>query len=101
MAEPGLWFEITATVPPDEVEAVAELMRGRTTVIVAHRLSTLHAVDRIAVFEHGRIVEYGARDDLVGDDDSRFAQLLELSAGQTAGQTAGRTAAAAPTEARG
>ncbi|MEO6203752.1 MAG: ABC transporter ATP-binding protein [Nitrospirales bacterium] len=39
--------------------AMDELMRGRTTFIVAHRLSTLQAVDRIVVFEHGQIVEEG------------------------------------------
>lgn len=75
--------EATARVDPDterRIEAaVVELMRGRTTLVIAHRLSTLHSVDEIIVFEHGRIVEHGDRVDLVGDDESRFSQLLALS----------------------
>ena len=54
-------------------------MRGRTTLVIAHRLSTLRSVDEIVVFEHGRVVEHGDRADLVGDDDSRFARLLAMA----------------------
>ncbi len=75
--------EATARVDPETERrleaAVVELMRGRTTLVIAHRLSTLRSVDDIVVFERGRVVEHGARADLVGDDDSRFAQLLALA----------------------
>jgi ATP-binding cassette, subfamily B, bacterial len=75
--------EATARVDPATEEridaAVTSLMRGRTTLIIAHRLSTLHQVDYIMVVEHGTVVEFGARDDLVGDDDSRFRQLLDIA----------------------
>jgi len=75
--------EATARVDPGTEQrieaAVAELMRGRTTLIIAHRLSTLRSVDEIVVFDRGQIVEHGDRADLVGDDDSRFAQLLTLA----------------------
>ncbi len=75
--------EATARVDPDTERrleaAVVELMRGRTTLVIAHRLSTLRSVDEIVVFDRGRIVEHGDRTDLVGDDDSRFAQLLAIS----------------------
>ena len=46
-------------------EALDRLKRGRTTVTVAHRLSTAERADLVVVFEHGRIVETGAHDDLV------------------------------------
>jgi ABC-type multidrug transport system fused ATPase/permease subunit len=75
--------EATARVDPETERrleaAVVELMRGRTTLVIAHRLSTLRSVDEIVVFDHGRVVEHGDRADLVGDDDSRFARLLALA----------------------
>lgn len=46
-------------------EALLDLTRGRTTFVIAHRLSTLHHVDRIVVVEHGRIVEVGVHADLL------------------------------------
>jgi ATP-binding cassette subfamily B protein len=46
-------------------EALARLMRGRTSFVVAHRLSTIQGADRIAVMRDGRVVEIGARDELV------------------------------------
>jgi ATP-binding cassette subfamily B protein len=54
------------------------LCRGRTTFIVAHRLSTLRGVDRVLVFSHGRIIEDGAPAELAGRPDSHFARLLAL-----------------------
>ena len=46
-------------------EALERLMRGRTTFVVAHRLSTVRHANRIVVLEHGRIVETGAHADLL------------------------------------
>jgi ATP-binding cassette subfamily B protein len=46
-------------------QALAELMKGRTVIAIAHRLSTLEAFDRIVVLERGRIVEDGSPADLV------------------------------------
>ncbi len=70
--------EATARIDPEterKIEAaVARLMVGRTTLIIAHRLSTLHAVDDIVVFERGEVAEFGARADLIGDDESQFAR---------------------------
>ena len=75
--------EATARVDPETEErleaAVADLMRGRTALVIAHRLSTLRSVDDIVVFEGGRVVEQGSRSDLIGDDDSRFARLLAMA----------------------
>jgi ATP-binding cassette, subfamily B, bacterial len=60
--------------------ALAPLVRSRTSVVVAHRLSTLARVDRILVVDHGEVVEYGLREDLLADDGSRFAALLRAAA---------------------
>jgi ABC-type multidrug transport system fused ATPase/permease subunit len=46
-------------------EALDDLTRGRTTIVIAHRLSTVHGMDRIIVLEHGRIVEEGPHEVLV------------------------------------
>jgi ATP-binding cassette, subfamily B, bacterial len=47
------------------METIKELMRGRTTLIVTHRLATIHNVDQIVVLEHGQIVEQGRGPELV------------------------------------
>ncbi len=47
------------------METIKDLMHGRTTLIVTHRLATIHGVDRIVVLEHGRVVEQGAGADLL------------------------------------
>ncbi|MEV4714524.1 ABC transporter ATP-binding protein [Micromonospora sp. NPDC049374] len=54
--------------------ASAALIRGRTAVVVAHRLSQAHTCDRIAVMAHGRIVELGTPDELVAAG-RRYAEL--------------------------
>ena len=45
--------------------ALARLVSGRTTIAIAHRLSTLRQADRLYVLDHGRIVEHGSHDDLM------------------------------------
>ena len=75
--------EATARVDPETerriAAAIAELMKGRTTFVIAHRLSTLDMVDEVIVFDHGRIAEHGDRTALVDNRDSRFRHLLELA----------------------
>ena len=53
-------------------------MKGRTTIVIAHRLSTLASVDRIVVFDQGKILEQGSQEELLSDKDSAFAQLWAL-----------------------
>src|SRR6185437_1083265 len=46
-------------------EALVRLMRGRTTFVIAHRLSTVRGADRVVVLEHGRVVQVGTHAELV------------------------------------
>ncbi|KAG1366428.1 ABC transporter B family member 19 [Cocos nucifera] len=59
-------------------EALEQLMKGRTTVLVAHRLSTIQGVDSIAVVQDGHIVEQGSHAELVARPDGAYARLLQL-----------------------
>ena len=56
--------------------ALGGLLRNRTAIIIAHRLSTVQEADGIMVLEQGRLVEHGHREDLVRDPNSHYARLL-------------------------
>ncbi|WIW88513.1 ABC transporter transmembrane domain-containing protein [Sphingobium sp. V4] len=58
-------------------DALARLMQGRTTIVIAHRLATVRAADRIIVLDHGRIVEQGDHAALVGEG-GLYARLASL-----------------------
>ncbi|WP_457108330.1 ABC transporter ATP-binding protein [Methylobacterium sp. P5_C11] len=66
-------------------EALTRLMRGRTTLVIAHRLSTVREADQIAVLEAGRVIETGRHDALVAAGGA-YARLhrLQLSEPATA-----------------
>jgi ATP-binding cassette subfamily B protein len=72
--------EPTSAVEPESealiIEALERLMRGRTTLIVSHRLSLARSADRVVVIEGGRVVENGAPADLLAVPDSRFAAMV-------------------------
>jgi ABC transporter fused permease/ATP-binding protein len=59
-------------------EALNELMKGRTTLIIAHRLATIRKVDRIYVLTEGKIVEQGSHQELVQDASGIYANLVRL-----------------------
>lgn len=61
-------------------DAMAELMKGRTTIMIAHRLSTVREVERILVFEKGRIVEQGDHPSLIQIPNGRYRALHQLQA---------------------
>ncbi|WP_137149901.1 ABC transporter ATP-binding protein [Devosia sp. FKR38] len=61
-------------------QAMERLMVGRTTLVIAHRLSTVRALDRLLVFDHGRIVEEGDHASLIGLPDGIYRRLFERQA---------------------
>lgn len=58
--------------------ALDKLMEGRTSIIIAHRLSTVRNVDKIYVLEKGEIIESGAHDILMADPQGTYSQLARL-----------------------
>jgi ATP-binding cassette, subfamily B, bacterial MsbA len=64
-------------------DALARLMRGRTTLVIAHRLSTVREADQIAVMEAGRVIETGRHDGLIAADGA-YARLHRLQLSETA-----------------
>jgi ATP-binding cassette subfamily B protein len=60
------------------LDAIERLLAGRTTIVIAHRLSTVRRADRIAVLEAGRVVEHGSHDELM-TLGGRYAEMVALS----------------------
>ena len=69
-------------------EAMEELLRGRTTIIIAHRLSTVRRADRVLVLDHGRIAESGTHEQLLAAE-GLYARLYrgQFRAGELVGGT--------------
>lgn len=88
LADPGLLIldEATSSVDPETERtlstALAHLSAGRTTVSIAHRMSTAEAADVIAVFEAGVLREFGTHDELVAHGGI-YARLFESWIGNT------------------
>ncbi len=81
LADPDVLILDEATssldVPSERLvqHALRTILRERTAVIIAHRLSTVEIADRVLVLEHGRIVEDGAPADLIAGGEGRFSDL--------------------------
>lgn len=57
-------------------EALEKVMQGRTTIVVAHRLSTIRNADIIAVMNQGKVIEMGSHEELISIQQSIYAQLV-------------------------
>ena len=96
MSDPGLLLldEATSNVDPDTERALAKAMevlsRGRTTISVAHRLSTAEAADHVIVFDSGRVVQQGPHAELVAVPGI-YANLHRSWVGNTRTQSAPAT----------
>ncbi|XP_052201325.1 ABC transporter B family member 9 [Diospyros lotus] len=62
-------------------DALTKIMSNRTTVVVAHRLTTVRNADLIAVVEAGKIVEQGTHSELIKNPDGAYSQLVHLQEG--------------------
>jgi ABC-type multidrug transport system fused ATPase/permease subunit len=88
LADPRILIldEATSNIDrPTEIlieRALDRLLHGRTSIIIAHRLSTVRRADEIIVIEHGRIVQRGTYDDLLAEDGTfrRLAHDLDTAA---------------------
>jgi ATP-binding cassette subfamily B protein len=60
--------------------AMDRLMEGRTTLVVAHRLSTVRALDRLLVMDHGRVIEEGSHEALIRLKNGLYRRLFERQA---------------------
>lgn len=71
--------EATAFADPENEHkiqlAFEQLMRNKTVIIIAHRLSTVRGADKILVLDEGRLVEEGRHDALVSSDDGRYSRM--------------------------
>jgi len=76
--------EATASIDPGTEEriqdALTEMMTRRTSIVIAHRLSTVRALDRILVLHRGRLTEQGSHDELLRREGGIYRTLYQLQA---------------------
>ena len=87
----------SAGLPADDVRlietAVARLLAGRTSIVIAHRLATIRRVDRIVVIHHGEVRETGTHAELLAAD-GLYARLYQLQFADQSASDAARLAEA-------
>ncbi|CAB9524565.1 Y105 transport/processing ATP-binding protein MesD [Seminavis robusta] len=89
LANPPILLLDEATASLDEEnqaqvqDALNKLLKGRTTLVIAHRLSTLRKADKIMTFDQGKIAESGTHDELVNQDGSIYGKLWNTQFGRS------------------
>ena len=79
--------EATASIDPENESliqgALSELTRGKTVVVIAHRLATIEHADQILVVDGGRIVQRGTHEELLGQEGTyrRFVEIRSRAEG--------------------
>ncbi len=61
-------------------DSLSTLMQNRTTIVIAHRLSTLAEMDRVLVFDEGKIIEDGSHEELIASH-GHYSKLWQMQAG--------------------
>lgn len=88
-----IFDEATSSVDTESEKAIQEALKtvtcGRTTIAIAHRLSTLREADRILVFDHGKLVENGTHQALL-EADGLYANLVRIQTQLTSEPTIDR-----------
>jgi len=92
----------TAAIDPETeheiLAAMERAMQGRTTFVIAHRLSTLRRADQVIVLDHGRVVQRGTHESLMGDRTGHYAAAASL---QTSDEESNRILGIDPAHAAG
>ena len=69
------------------MQALENLIEGRTTFVIAHRMSTIRKAHQVVVLDGGRVVEHGTHDELIGLPDGLYRSFLQLQLGENAGSS--------------
>ena len=73
-----LFAKLLTTFDRRGEEALSELIKGKTTIMIAHRLSTLRDADQLVVIERGKVAEFGTHQELLEKEEGVYKRLYTL-----------------------